>query len=463
MQRLSTGNVRLDEVLGGGLVADAITLVVGAPGTGKTILAEQCLFTNATADRPGLYLSTVSEPFGKLLRYAQALEFFDPAQIGRSVFYDDLGDAVHGSGLAGVLERTNALLTEHRPGILVIDSFKALRAFAADDAEFRRFLHELAGRLTVVAVSSLWVGEYQPSEATDSPEFAVADAVIGLETRQAAERSTRYLSVRKLRGSDFRSGDHVYRITAGGLVVFPRLADVRDATPYESTGERVTTGIAALDETLEDGYWSGSTTLIAGPSGAGKTLMGLHFVFAGAALDEPGVLLTLQESRTQLGRVIGRFGWTMDNPNVTILDRSPVDVYVDELVYDLLDKIREVGARRVVLDSLNDLLVATPDPLRLREFLYSLIQRCARLGVSVMFTYETMELFRITRISEVGMSHIADNVVLLQHVQDGSEMRRALTVLKSRGSMHSAGISEFKISVDGITLGEPINLRTIQG
>jgi circadian clock protein KaiC len=463
MQRLSTGNVRLDEVLGGGLVADAITLVVGAPGTGKTILAEQCLFTNATAERPGLYLSTVSEPFGKLLRYAQPLEFFDAAQIGRSVFYDDLGGAVHEGGLAGVLEHTNALLTEHRPGIVVIDSFKALRAFAANEAEFRRFLHDLAGRLTVVAVSSLWVGEYETSEATDSPEFAVADGVIGLETRRTAERSTRYLSVRKLRGSNFRSGEHVYRITAGGLIVFPRLADVRDSTPYEAAGERVTTGIAALDEALEDGYWSGSTTLIAGPSGAGKTLMGLHFVFAGAALDEPGVLLTLQESRTQLARVIGRFGWAIDHPNVTILDRSPVDVYVDELIYDLLDRIREVGARRVVVDSLNDLVVATPDPLRLREFLYSLVQRCARQGVSVMFTFETMELFRITRLSEIGMSHIADNVVLLQHVQDGSEMRRALSVLKSRGSTHSAVISEFKISTDGITLGQPIDLRTIQG
>ena len=239
-------------------------------------------------------------------------------------------------------------------------------------------------------MSSLWVGEYEPDEATDSPEFAVADAVIGLETRRSAERSIRYLSVRKLRGSDFLSGDHVYRITAGGLVVFPRLADLRDdATAYSADGERVSTGIAALDDALEDGYWSGSTTLIAGPSGAGKSLMGLHFVFAGAAHDEPGVFVTLQENRTQLARVIGRFGWTIDDPNVTIMDRSPVDLYVDELVYELLDRIQEAGARRLVVDSLNDLIVAAPDPMRLREFLYSLVQRCARLGVSLMFTYET--------------------------------------------------------------------------
>ena len=458
MERLSTGNDRLDEVLGGGLVLNAITLVVGAPGTGKTILAEQCLFANATPERPGLYLSTVSEPFDKLLRYGQSLSFFETAQLGDAVFFDDLGVTVYEDGLAGVLDRIDLLLKQHAPGVVVIDSFKALRTFAIDNAEFRRFLHDLAGRLSVLAVSSLWVGEYEPGEATNPPEFAVADGVIGLEMRRSAERSIRYLSVRKLRGSDFLSGDHVYRITPGGLVVFPRLADLREIDAYETISDRVSTGIAALDDALEEGYWPGSTTLIAGPSGAGKTIMGLHFVFEGAQHDEPGLYVTLQENRTQIARIVSRFGWSVDNPNVTIMDRSPVDLYVDELVYELLDRISETGARRLVIDSLNDLIVAAPDPMRLREFLYSLVQRCARQGVSLMFTYETMELFRITRLSELGMSHIADNVVLLQHFQDGSDMKRALTVLKSRGSMSSSVIREFKISVDGITLGQPINL-----
>ena len=463
MERLTTGNSRLDQILGGGLVADAITLIVGAPGTGKTILAEQCLFANATVERPGLYLSTVSEPFDKLLRFGQEQSFFDTELVGRSVFYDDLGDAVHHGGLGAVSERIESLIRRHHPGMIVIDSFKALRTFSPSDADFRRFLHDLAGVLSAIAVSSLWVGEYQHDEATTSPEFAVADAVIGVETKRTSERSTRLLSVRKLRGSDFLPGDHAYRITADGLVVFPRLADPRDTGSLMAAGERRPTGIPALDESMEGGYWSGSTTLVAGPTGSAKTLMGLHFVYSGTALGEKAVFVTLQENRSQLARIVSRFGWSIDDPSVVIMNRSPVDVYLDELIYDVLDRLETVGAHRLVIDSLNDLMAATTDPMRFREFLYSLVQRCSQHGINAVLTYETMELFGTTRLSELGMSHIADNVILLQHVQHGSEMKRALTVLKARGSDNSTAIKEFRISSDGIELGEPLDISRPAG
>ena len=228
-ERLLSGHSRLDGVLGGGLPVDAINMVIGLPGTGKTILAQQYLFANATLERPALYLATVSEPFEKILRYGQSLRFFDPEAVGHSVFYEDLGLALNERGLAGVLEQVTALIKERRPGIMVIDSFKALSAYA-EAAEFRRFLHDFAGHLSAFPASSFWIGEYGEEEIAVAPEFAVADAIISLSTTRASERETRSLRVLKLRGSEFAPGQHAYRLSANGIDVFPRLADQIDMT-----------------------------------------------------------------------------------------------------------------------------------------------------------------------------------------------------------------------------------------
>ena len=141
--RLTSGHEPLDAVLDGGLPANAISLLMGRPGSGKTILAQQYVFRNATPERPSIYFSTVSEPLEKIVRFGQSLDFFDRTAIGTSVFYEDLGAKVSHHGLAGVTEQITTAIKERRPGLIVIDSFKALHAFADGHAEFRRFLHEL--------------------------------------------------------------------------------------------------------------------------------------------------------------------------------------------------------------------------------------------------------------------------------------------------------------------------------
>ncbi len=454
-ERLSSGHPRLDAVLGGGLPANAINMVIGLPGTGKTILAQQYVFANATPERPALYLSTVSEPFDKILRYGQTLSFFDPSAVGRSVFYEDLGTIVNERGLAGVLDQVSVLIKERRPGVIVIDSFKALSAYASG-ADFRRFLHGLAAQLSVFPAASFWIGEYGEDEIAAAPEFAVADAIIALSTTRTAERETRSLRILKLRGSDFAPGRHAYRITESGIAVFPRLADPVDITEYALESARHSSGIAALDEMLADGYWPGASTLCAGPSGSGKTLMGLHFIFNGAHQGEPGVIAALQENPVQLERIVNGFGWSLEEEGVELTYRSPVDLYVDEWVYEVLEIVERAGARRVLIDSLSDLEFASPDPIRFREYMYSLTQRFAREGVSLFITSELADLFGVTRLSEFGVSHVADNVVVLQYVRDRSAIRRALTVLKTRASRHQPEILEFKISNEGIVLGAPL-------
>ncbi len=285
--RILAGEPRLDHVLGGGLPADAINLVMGLPGSGKTILAQQYLFANATEAAPGLYLTTVSEPLEKVLRYGQTLEFFDPRAVGSRIFYEALGPSLAGqSPLDSVLDRIIELLRERKPGIIVIDSFKALHPYARDAEDFRRFLHDLSGRLSAYPATSLWIGEYTWEDIGSAPEFAVVDAVVALTVERKAEREARVIQVLKLRGSDFRSGKHAYRISSRGLEVFPRLADPVEGSDYDQEVERISSGVPLLDEALGSGLWPGASTLVAGPSGSGKTLIGLHFIFEGAKADE---------------------------------------------------------------------------------------------------------------------------------------------------------------------------------
>jgi circadian clock protein KaiC len=398
-----------------------------------------------------VYLSTVSEPLDKLVRFGQSLEFFDVASIGQSVFYESLGDDLERGGLERVLERIRALLRERHPGILIVDSFKALAAYAANHRDFRSFLYQLAADSSAVAGSSFWLGEYDLETISGEPESAVADSIIGLGSRRSGERSSRVLEVLKLRGSDYLSGQHSYRISAAGLSAFPRLADTVDASAYDLGGERVSTGIEALDEMLADGYWPGSSTLCAGPSGIGKTLMGLHFIVAGAVAGEPGIIASLQENPTQLTRVAKAFGWTLDEL-VTMMYRSPVDLYVDQWIYELLDTADALGVKRVLIDSLTDVLFAAGDEIRFREYMYSLIQRCSRTGVSLFMTTELPDLFAVSRLSEYGVSHLSDNVLVLQYIRDEPTIRRAITTLKTRASGNDPRVREFTIGPEGITI-----------
>lgn len=462
VERISSGAPRLDAVVGGGLPANAINLVIGPPGAGKTIFAEQYAFRLATEDRPAIWYSTLSEPHDKLLRYGQTRNIFDTSAVGRSVQYEALGPLVLAGGLDAVIERVSLDIKERQPGVIVIDSFRALSAYA-DEQRFRTFLAGLADVLTAFPASVFWVGEYGPHDIERAPEFAVADSIVSLSREDRGVREYRHIQVLKLRGSASLSGKHACRISAAGVDVYPRVADPGDTSAYPTSEGRTSSGIPAVDALLDGGYPRGSTTLVAGPAGVGKTLLGMHWVFAGARAGEPALIASFQENPSQLERILRPFGWSLDEDDVHLFYASAVDLYIDEWMSLLFEQIERLGIRRVVVDSLGDLEVVAADQTRFREFAYSFVQRCTRAGVSVMFTLENHELFRVQRLGEDSFANVADNLVLMAYALGDTTVHRVLAVVKSRGTRHDSRVHGFDITDHGLVLGEPASAAGLAG
>ena len=461
--RIPTGSPQLDSILGGGFPAQSINILMGLPGTGKTVLAESIIFANASATQKALYFSTVSEPLDKIVRYAQGFEFFLPEAVQDYVMFEDLSQSLREEGPQAAVARVISLVRELDARFVVIDSFKALHAFGTEE-DFRVLIYELAVGLSALPVTSFWVGEYGAGDTQALPEFAVADGVVELVLEKQGTKDIRYLRVLKMRGSDFQSGEQAYRISPKGLLVYPRLTAPVVPIEYEALSERSQTGVEVLDAMISDGFWKGSATVVFGPPGCGKTLLGLHFIFKGIELGEKGFIISLQENPTQLARVAQGFGFDMPKAiadgTLRLKYVSPVEVNIDQVVYEAAKEADEFGADRLVLDSLNDLALAV-DPVRFRDYTYSFVQTMATKRISLLMTSEIKDLFASTYLSEFGISHMADNVILLHYLREDSEVKRAITALKTRASSHEQSIRQFTIDAAGLHIGEEFSPKTV--
>ena len=214
MKRTTTGVAGLDLVLNGGLEPGAVVVVAGAPGTGKTILAQQMCFANGTAERTCVYYTTVSEPHTKLVRHLEQFTFFDPQALGTRVEHIHLGDFLRPArqeGLEPLVSEIVRKTLEEEPAIVVVDSAKMLRDFA-DERELRAALYDLTGRIAQTGTVLLLVGEYTPEELRGGIEFSLADGIIQLEYEAREPVDRRWLRVAKMRGGSYRSGKHTFRI-----------------------------------------------------------------------------------------------------------------------------------------------------------------------------------------------------------------------------------------------------------
>src|SRR5476651_1527522 len=290
IRQLPTGVPGLDEILGGGRPEYTFNIIAGAPGSGKTTLAHQIMFANATPERPVLYFTVLGEPAIKMLRYQQQYRFFDDAKMDGAIRFVNLSHVVLEQDLGAVLDAIIKEVETSKAGIVVVDSFRTVVRKAlnnASEVELQGFVQRLALHLTSWQATTFLIGEYVEGELRDNPVFTVADGLFWLY--QSVERNSivRKMQVMKLRGQESVPGLHTFRITDAGLHTFPRTFGLTNNKSDHVKGRRrLSTGVPKLDAIMGGGIPEGDSLLVAGPSGAGKTVLGIQFIAEG--LSKPG-------------------------------------------------------------------------------------------------------------------------------------------------------------------------------
>jgi circadian clock protein KaiC len=454
--RLSTGIDQLDAILGGGIPRYSTVIVSGLPGTGKTILSHQAAFANAQVGRTCLYLSTISEPPLKMLRFMRSFTFFHPDLVASKVCYGDLGRALRSDGPAGMLAQLAHLVRAHRPELVVIDSFKCVRDCIRDPAALRAFTVDVVVQLTAWEVTALLVGAYTPEDVQQGVEFAIADGIIDLSATAEAEKQKRFLRVLKMRGTSVLDGEHFFEIGAAGITLYPRLAPMMVGGPA-LPARRAGSTIAGLRELLGGGLLPSTATLIRGAPGTGKTLVALSFLVEGARRGEPGLMVSWEESPAQLMRSAAAFGWIPEELRqgklLDMVHVSPAQVTIERHAVELIERAQEVRARRVVLDSLCALAAAAPNLATHEHYVWTLTEYFKRRGLIVIMTSEAARAPRNPRIRTPGLSSIADTIIVLRYVARDGDLKRAVAVRKMRGSDHDSVLHEFLIDAPHLAVG----------
>jgi circadian clock protein KaiC len=451
----------LDAILCGGWLRGGLYIVRGSPGAGKTILGSQVVYTHAAQGRRALFVTVLGENHGRMMQHLRPMRFFDPSLVPHLVTYINAYQALEDDGLTGLLALVRREIQAHGANLLVLDGLSAVEAKAGAGAvfEMKRFTHELQTLASATACTMFLLTTL--SSPSSAPELTMVDGVIQLEQRIYALRSERRLVVQKFRGSGFLEGEHAYRINRDGLTVFPRIEaqfamPTRRASPRPA---RVSTGIASLDLMLLGGLPMATMGAVVGPSGAGKTTLGLQFLAASSA-SEPGLLFGCYEPPERLLLKAQTMGLDLaaaeQRGDVEFLWYPTGEHILDELAHRLLDAVRRRGVKRLVIDGISGFQQAALEPERIVRFWSAL---CAELRALDVTTLHSMELPEFMgpelRLPVGGVSSLAETLLLMRYVEVQSRLFRLISLFKVREGAFDPTIRKFAITDSGIVVGEP--------
>jgi circadian clock protein KaiC len=466
LPRASTGVAGLDEVLDGGWAVNRMHLLEGSPGTGKTTIALQFLRAGARAGEAGIYIS-LAETEQELRAGARShgweidgqIEIFELVPPESVLDPDHHQSLLYSSDLelGEAIQRIFDAIERLKPKRIVIDSLSEIRLLAQSSLRYRRQIlalkHYFAKHQSTVVMLDDLTGE-----TNDRAVHSIAHSVTQLEQLApvyGAER--RRLHVAKCRGQAFRGGYHDLTIAAGGVEIFPRLRAAEQRKGY--SGELMKSGLAELDQLVGGGLPSGSSTLVIGPAGTGKTLLVLQYICAAVQRGERAALFMFDE---EIGLLFARargFGIDLaalsDQGNLHIEQMDAAELSPGEFSHRVRDAVDRERIGIVVIDSLNGYNASMPEEQFLTLHLHELLQYLNRRGATTFLTLAQSGMVGEMK-TPVDLTYLADTVLLMRYFEALGRVRRAISVIKKRGGAHEDTIREFRIDSEGLHVGDPL-------
>jgi circadian clock protein KaiC len=467
IRRLATGVPGLDNLLGGGLPEFSFNLIAGTPGSGKTTLAHQIMFAQANPDNRVLFFTVLGEPALKMLRYQQQFQFFDFAKVNESIRFVNVSAELVEGNFDCVLSRIAEEVKAYAPSLVFVDSFRSVvqsakRHDQQDVSGLQRFIQQLGMQMTSWQATTFLIGEYLTSESESSPVFTVADGILWLSQNLHRNSMVRKIQVVKMRGQAHAPGLHTFRITDDGIKIFPRAivnrgSELRSTSKLAADEKRIPMGIPGMDDMLGGGLPVGYSLLVVGPTGSGKTILATKFLAEGARRGEPGVIAAFEKSPSQL--LSSKLNALVHSGQVGVIDTRSLDLSIDETLYDLIELINRMQAKRLVIDSLSgfELALAPEFSEDFRGSLYRMIAELTGMGITVLMTSELEDRYTDLRFSPFGSAFLADAIIVQRYIEIGGLLTRAFSVVKVRGSQHSKDIRSYSITDDGIIIGETLS------
>lgn len=456
MKQVASGINGLDKILDGGLLRPSIVLVAGAAGTGKTTFVMQSLFNAARNEEICMYISALSEPIAMINNFMSKFSFYNISLLAKgNIKYVPINMEIIHQGPGAIVNEMEKNIEAIKPDRIVIDPVNVFTLEQNEESR-RQFYYEFFTRMKGWNSLVLLTGEFSHDELIESTLSYLVDGIINISYEPLLHRNNRYINVIKMRGIDFHGGKQSCKITKDGFIVYPRLpVHSRQSMPKE----RISTGIKGLNQMTGGGYIAGSSILLSGSSGTGKSIIGTQFIMEGLLKKEHAVIISLEEDALQIRENSKMFGWDLkefeDNKQLRII--SALDFDIQELTTHMDDTITAINPGRMLFDGISRLHQRLPQSMPLPEYMEEIVNYLKNKNITALYTNETSKLTGATQITGNGISPLMDAVILLRYVEIKSKMHKAISVLKIRGSDHDKDIREIVIDKKGVEIRLPFS------